>query len=129
MPQPNPLFPATVITKLDALRAQKRIDTCRVQAKTTSVDRGGARIETWGALGDPVSCNVEPTKRAAQEGIRGGRVTPEADVEIRVHRTVVVRRDNRIQHVESGQSFDVVNDPTTVSIGLELVIAGKDSNG
>lgn len=129
MPRPNPLFPASAIAKLDELRAAKRIDTCRVQTKTTTVDRGGAQVETWGVLGDPIPCRVLPSNRAAREGIRGGRVSPEADVEIRFHRDVVVRRDNRITHTESGQRFDVINDPTTVTTGLELIVEGKDSDG
>lgn len=128
MPQPNPLFPPAAVATLDALRAQKRIDSCRIQTKTTSVDRGGARIEAWGDLGSPIPCRVSPSNRAVQEGISGGRAVPEAGVEIRVHRDVVVRRDNRITHTESGQKFDVINDPTTATIGLELVIVGKDSD-
>jgi hypothetical protein len=129
VPRPNRLFPEIAHSKLDELRAAKRIDACRVQTKTVTVDRGGAEVVTWGTPGDPVPCKVELSNRAIAEGIRGGRAVPEADVVIRVHRDVVVIRDDRIHHVQSGQVFDVLNDPSTVTIGLELVISGKDSDG
>lgn len=129
MPRPSPLFPVSAVARLDAFRARLRIDTCRIQTKTVMVDRGGAQVETWGALGSPVSCAVTPANRAIAEGIRGGRVVPEADVEIRLHRAVVVSRDDRVHHIERGQVYDVLNDPNAATIGLELVISGKDADG
>lgn len=129
MPRPSPLFPASAVERLDAFRARLRIDTCRVQSKTITVDRGGAQVETWGALGAPVPCAVTPASGAIAEGIRGGRIVPEADVAIRLHRDVGVRRDDRVHHTESGHVYDVLNDPGIATIGLEIVISGKDSDG
>lgn len=121
MPQPSPLFPARAVQRLDALRARLRVDSCRIRRRTVEEDPDGNEVAVWSAPGPPVPCRVKPDARLVQEGTVGFRIDAREGVEISMPRDTVVDQDDRIDHVESATTLDVLNKPSIPTFGFELV--------
>lgn len=103
-----------------------RLDDCVIGRKSSVVDRGGADVETW-TYDANVSCSIQPMNRDISESQHGGRLIPDLDVLIHLPLTAVVERDWQVLHVQSGRTYDVINDPNAATYGYDLVCHGKDT--
>jgi hypothetical protein len=121
VPRPAPIFPDSAVVRLDAFRASLRVDTCRIRRRSTEPNLDGTESVFWLAPGPPVPCKVRPDERLVQEGSVGFREDARERVSVRLPRDTEVDQDDRIDHDESGLTFDVLNDPQVPTFGFELI--------
>lgn len=119
----DPVFTTTLMDEISDELAVLRNDTCLIRRKTAGSPDAGGGIDPSFTDGETVGCRVMSRQRAAQVGIVGGRVTPEADYVVAVPRGTTV--DQHDQVVTKGETLTVLNDPHLPSVAFELLLECK----
>lgn len=122
----DPVFTNALQDEVGAALAVLRNDTCLIRRRAAgSPDTGGGSDPSF-SNGATVGCRVAPRQRAAQVGVFGGRLTPEADFVIAVPRGTAVDQNDQV--VVKGQTLTILNDPHLPSVSFELLLECKSAN-
>lgn len=124
--QPPSILSAGAVSTIDTLLAGFRTSTCVIERNVGTKDKGGAKVDSWEAVGSPVPCKVKAPGRSPTEQALGGSITPMVDYEVKLPRNTEVHNDWRIQ--VNGRTLYVVADRDAETSGFQdtvLTKAGK----